>query len=163
MSHVREYESVCDFNDSITPDELRAQLKKLRDNYRGYDLAKHRYDTLTKIFDQKPLASELKEKLDVPTENVATDLYTYKKIYSDRYALIETYMKRATNYIAKAADKPLQRMLELFVQMACQPVKPDSIDILLRIWLHSAKWNADAKSFANDKLFNHSEFVMGYV
>lgn len=42
-------------------------------------------------------------------------------------------------------------MLELLVQMACQPVKPEGIEMLLKIWLQSAKWNADAKSFVNDK------------
>jgi hypothetical protein len=43
-------------------------------------------------------------------------------------------------------------MLELFVQMACQCVKPEQIDVLLLIWRESADWNSKAKNFVTDKL-----------
>ena len=77
---------------------------------------------------------------------------SFKKPYFDKIEQIENYFKRAQSYISKAADKPLQRMLELLVQLASQPVKPDRIDLLLEIWLQSAEWNAYAKSFIVDKL-----------
>jgi hypothetical protein len=76
----------------------------------------------------------------------------FKRPYLEKVDQIENYFRRATSYISKAADKPLQRMLELFVQLASQPVKPDRIDLLLEIWLQSAEWNAYAKSFIVDKL-----------
>lgn len=126
----------------------------MRERFRGLELAKQRFTYLKNIFSKKRPLSELKASLSRDTSDLATDMAQFKRPYLEKIDQIENYFKRAHSYISKAADKPLQRMLELFVQLASQPVKPDRIELLLEIWLQSAEWNAYAKSFVVDKLKN---------
>ena len=130
----RDIQSVCEMNAEIS-DDYRCVIKKMRDKYRGLELATKRYDYLTEIFKNRGTVSELRNVLQRDTSNLATDMSSYNKIYQDKLDQIGNYFRRAQSYISKAADKPLQRMLELFVQMASQPVKPDKIDDIFKILL----------------------------
>lgn len=113
----RDVQNVCEMNADVSED-YRYVIKKMRENYRGLELAKKRYEYLKEIFVNRSTVSELRSLITRDTTNLATDMSSYKKLYLDKVDQIENYFKRAQSYISKAADKPLQRMLELFVQMA---------------------------------------------
>lgn len=62
--------------------------------------------------------TRLRELLDRDTGSLGTDMGPFIKLWRDRADAIDSYFKKALGYISKASDKPLQRMQELFVQMA---------------------------------------------
>lgn len=113
----REVISMC-YMKADVQDVFRFQLKKMRERFRGLELAKERYKFLKTVFSQRRCLSDLKESVGRDTSGLATDMTEFKKPYLEKIEQIENYYKRAQSYISKAADKPLQRMLELFVQLA---------------------------------------------
>ena len=142
-------------------DEYRYQLNKMRERYRGLELAQERYKYLTEIFKNRSTVRNLRDLLHRNIEQFPTDLTPFIRQREKQIEQIEKYYKSAISYIGKAADKPLIRMRELFVQMAGQPVKPENMDVLLKVWLESAEWNSYAKSFVAEKL-NHNMVYQFY-
>jgi len=151
-------------NQCVVPeivDEYRYQLNKMRERYRGLELAQERYKYLTEIFKNRSTVRNLRDLLHRNIEQFPTDLTPFIRQREKQIEQIEKYYKSAISYIGKAADKPLIRMRELFVQMAGQPVKPENMDVLLKVWLESAEWNSYAKSFVSEKL-NHNMVYQFY-
>jgi hypothetical protein len=58
----RDIQSVCEMNAEIS-DDYRCVIKKMRDKYRGLELATKRYDYLTEIFKNRGTVSELRNVL----------------------------------------------------------------------------------------------------
>lgn len=73
---------------------------------------------MKEVFENRCTVNELISLINRDTSNLATDMTTFKKIYQEKIEQIENYYKRVLSYISKAADKPLDRVLELFVQLA---------------------------------------------
>ena len=55
----RDIQSVCEMNAEIS-DDYRYVIKKMREKYRGLELATKRYDYLTEIFKNRGTVSELR-------------------------------------------------------------------------------------------------------
>ena len=58
----RDIQSVCEMNAEIS-DDYRYVIKKMREKYRGLELATKRYDYLTEIFKNRGTVSELRNVL----------------------------------------------------------------------------------------------------
>ena len=67
--------------DTDISDDYRLTLKKMREKYRGFDLAKNRFAYLKEIFENRSTVNHLKKELSRDTSNLATDMTSYKKFY----------------------------------------------------------------------------------
>ena len=74
----REVQCVC-ITEPCDGDELRDSLKNMRDQERGIDLAKLRYNALKKIFEPRNTVSDLKQALSRDSTHLATNISSFKK------------------------------------------------------------------------------------
>ena len=68
----REVLEKCDYPEIV--DEYRYQLKKMREKYRGLELAKERYTYLKEIFDNRATVKEFSDLLRRDISTFPTDL-----------------------------------------------------------------------------------------